>query len=221
MTIPLNNNTQAVMLPGKAGVLECAYDLPQNTTMLKGVAVIAHPNPQQGGTMDNKVVQTIARALLQLGYGTWRFNYRGVSLSQGSWDGGKGETDDMLTVIQHARHLPESKGTSLVLAGFSFGGYVTAKAAQQLAQMNQPAQQLILVGLAAGMYPIPDVPPDTLLIHGEQDELISLDILFNWCRPQQLPVTVIPGASHFFHGHLPLLKEIILKHQLSSTRNPA
>ncbi|MGL4668386.1 MAG: alpha/beta hydrolase [Saezia sp.] len=216
MSIPLNTNTRTVMLSGKAGQLECAYDMPQNESMPIGMAVIAHPNPQQGGSMDNKVVHTIARTLSLLGYMTWRFNYRGVSLSEGAWDNGQGETDDMLTVIEHVRNLPQAQNKPLLLAGFSFGGYVTANVAQRLAQMQAPAQQLILVGLATGMYNIPEVPQSTLVVHGEQDEIIPLAAVMDWCRSQQIPVTVIPGASHFFHGQLPVLKNIILGHRLNS-----
>lgn len=206
------------MLAGKAGALECAYDIPAQPAgnALAGTAIIAHPNPQQGGTMDNKVVHTMARALLQQGYIVWRFNYRGVSLSEGTWDNGNGETEDMLTVIQHAQSLPEAQNKPLVLAGFSFGAYITAKVAEQLTQTGMLMQQLILVGLAAGKYIIPAVPENTLVIHGEQDEVIPCENVMDWCRPQHIPVTVIPGASHFFHGQLPTLKNIILRFRLNS-----
>lgn len=213
MSIPLSPRTQSTALPSTVGMLECAWDLPSPTDhpTPEGFAVIAHPHPLHGGSMDNKVVHTIARSLLQLGYATWRFNFRGVGASEGSWDDGQGETIDMMNVIKHVKSLPQAANLPLVLAGFSFGAYITTKAAQQLAKANQQAQQLILVGIAADRYEPPHVPAKTIVIHGEQDDTVPLQSVFDWARPQHLPVIVIPGAGHFFHGQLPLLKDIILR----------
>lgn len=213
-SIPLNANTQMMMLEGKAGQIECAFDLPFDGAAINGIAVVSHPNPQHGGSMDNKVVHTIARALVQRGFVTWRYNYRGVGSSEGAWDNGVGETDDLLSVIDQACHSQNNCDKPLLLAGFSFGGYVTAKAIVELQKVEQAVQNVILVGVATGMYIVPEVPSDTLVIHGECDDVIPLKDVMDWCRPQHIPVTVVPGVGHFFHGQLPLLKEIILRDRL-------
>ena len=171
--------------------------------MPRGVVVLCHPHPQHGGTLDNKVVQTLARAFVQLGYTSVRFNFRGVGASQGVWDEGHGEVDDALAVI--AAHRQQD--LPLVLGGFSFGGYVASQAALKL---PTPAERLVLVGPAVQNFAVAPVPADTLVIHGETDDVVPLAAVFDWARPQALPVTVLPGAGHFFHGRLPVLKHIVL-----------
>jgi len=197
----MNSGTQRITLPGPAGELALAIDQPAAAPL--GVAVVCHPHPQHGGTMDNKVVQTLARAFVQLGYTSVRFNFRGVGGSAGSWDEGRGEVDDALAVITAQR----AAGRPLLLAGFSFGGYVASQAAARLAE---PATRLVLVGPAAVNFPVAPVPADTLVVHGELDDVVPLTAVFDWARPQALPVTVLPGAGHFFHGQLPVLKHIVL-----------
>jgi uncharacterized protein len=199
----MNSQTQHTRLIGPAGALECAIDQPAARPL--GVAVVCHPHPLFGGTMDNKVVQTLARAFVQLGYTSVCFNFRGIGQSQGVWDEGRGEVDDALAVVQ-AQRLP---GLPLVLAGFSFGGFVAAQAASRL-PIQEAAQRLVLVGPAVQNFTVPQVPGDTLVVHGESDEVVPLSAVFDWARPQHLPVTVIPGAVHFFHGQLAVLKQIVV-----------
>jgi alpha/beta superfamily hydrolase len=202
----MNAKTQRRSVAGPAGAIECAIDAP--TGAARGVAVVCHPHPQHGGTMDNKVVQTLARAFALLGYTAVRFNFRGVGASQGEWAGGAGEIDDALAVVAALR--PPAR--PLVLAGFSFGGYVASQAAARLGAAGAaPAERLVLVGPAASRFDMAAVPPDTLVIHGEADDVVPLAAVFDWARPQSLPVTVIPGAGHFFHGQLTLLKNLVVE----------
>lgn len=202
----MNSQTQKRHIAGPAGAIECAIDEPAQAHPLRGVVVICHPNPTQGGTMDNKVVQTLARAFVQLGYRAVRFNFRGIGASEGGWDEGRGEVDDALAVVAALREpaLP------LALAGFSFGGYVASRAAQRL-PAEAPAERLALVGPATSRFDTAPVPADTLVIHGEADDVVPLASVLDWARPQSLPVTVVPGVGHFFHGKLPLLKDIVLR----------
>ncbi len=198
-------------VPGPVGLIECAIDEPVLAAgaALRGVAVLCHPHPQFGGTLDNKVVQTLARAFLQLGYRAVRFNFRGVGGSAGSWDAGQGEIDDALAVIQAQRAA--APGLPLALGGFSFGAYVAAQAAARLAA-NAPVQRLVLVGPATSRFEMPaTVAPDTLVIHGEADDVVPLQATLDWARPQVLPVLVLPGVGHFFHGQLPLLKSQVVQ----------
>jgi alpha/beta superfamily hydrolase len=199
----MNAGTQRSSIAGPAGAIECATDSPAAAP--RGLAVICHPHPQHGGTMDNKVVQTMARAFVQLGYTSVRFNFRGIGASAGAWDEGRGEVDDACAVIA-AHHAP---GQPLVLAGFSFGGYVASQAALRLPPAAH-AERLVLVAPAVRNFEVAAVSAHTLVVHGEADDVVPLQALFDWARPQSLPVTVLPGAGHFFHGQLPVLKQIIL-----------
>lgn len=171
----------------------------------QAVAVVAHPLPVMGGTMDNKVVTTLARAFVELGYATLRFNFRGVGGSDGNFDEGNGETMDAIAAADFMRS--EFPDLPLLLAGFSFGAYVQARAAEEL----QP-RQLVLIAPAVGRYAMPKVAANTLLIHGDLDEVVSLQELLKWARPQHLPVIVLAGAEHFFHGRLTQLKQTVLQH---------
>jgi uncharacterized protein len=206
----MNPATRRVAVPGPAGTLECAIDEPAGA--VRGTAVLCHPHPLHGGTMDNKVVQTLARAVVPLGWRSVRFNFRGIGGSGGAWDDGRGEIDDAMAVIA-AEHEP---GTPLLLGGFSFGGYVAAHAAQRMAQQGSAVERLVLVAPAVLNFPPPPVAdllvaaPQTLLIHGEADDVVPLAALLEWARPAPLPLTLIPGAGHFFHGQLTLLKNLVL-----------
>lgn len=200
----MNAHTQRVECDGPAGAIECAVDAP--TAVSVGVAVVCHPHPQFGGTMDNKVVQTVARALLALGWTTVRFNFRGVGRSAGTWGDGIGEVGDALAVIAHHRSAPQP----LLVAGFSFGGYVAAEAASRLPEADRP-QRLLLVGPSTEKQNLPAVPADTVVIHGESDEVVPLAATLAWARPQALPVIVLPGVGHFFHGQLALLKRVVVQ----------
>ena len=208
----MNSATRRISVPGPAGAIECAVDLPAAQAPPRGVALVCHPHPQHGGTLDNKVVQTLARALLQLGYRTVRFNFRGVGASAGAWDEGRGEVDDACAVIAALRDegaAPGAAATPLVVAGFSFGGYVASQAAARLPE-GAKAERLVLVGPSTQKQQVAAVPADTLVIHGELDDVVPLAATLDWARPQSLPVVVVPGGGHFFHGQLPLLKSIVL-----------
>ena len=192
------------MIAGPAGAIECAIDQPAQAPA-RGVAVLCHPHPLHGGTLDNKVVQTLARALVGLGYTAVRFNFRGIGKSEGAWDEGRGEVDDALAVIAAHRQ----PGQALVVGGFSFGGYVASQAAARL-PANLAAERLVLIAPAVANFPMAAVPADTLVVHGETDDVVPLAACFDWARPLALPVTVLPGAGHFFHGALPVLKQIVV-----------
>lgn len=209
----MNRETRLVAIDGPAGAIACAIDEPAAAP--RGVAVLCHPHPQHGGTMDNKVVQTLARAFLQLGYRVVRFNFRGVGASGGAWDEGRGEVDDALAVIAAHRDpdLP------LALGGFSFGGFVAATAATRLAEAER-AERLVLVGPATSRFQVPAVPADTVVIHGEADDVVPLAATLDWARPQALPVIVFPGVGHFFHGQLTLLKNQVVQAWHRSPNSP-
>lgn len=198
-----------LMIDGPQGQLETIVLEPSGP--VRGIALIAHPNPLHGGTNHNKVVQTLARCCVRQGYVAYCPNLRGVGASAGQHDYGIGETDDMLAVAafarqQHGMHLP------LVLGGFSFGSFVQSRAWPAL----QP-QQIFLVGPATSRYAMPEVPAHTVIIHGEQDEVIPLQSVFEWARPQHLPVIVVPGVGHFFHGRLKQLQDLILNNWREAT----
>ena len=212
----MNVTTQKSLISGLAGAVEIAIDQPDAAVTGKstrGVAVIAHPHPLFGGTMDNKVVQTLARAFVASGWTTLRFNFRGVGASAGTHDEGRGETDDYLAVVAHGLVL--SGASSLALAGFSFGAFVTTHAAARLVS-TRAIDALVLVGTSvsrAAAAPIEaSLHPQTLTIHGETDDTVLLSDVMGWARPQALPVTVVPGCGHFFHGQLPLLKGLVTRH---------
>ena len=194
---------ERLVIAGPAGALET--DLNDPGEPRRGIALIAHPNPVQGGTKDNKVVTTLAKSFFGMGYIAVRPNFRGVGASAGSFDQGHGETEDLIAVARYATgrygDLP------LLLAGFSFGAFVQTRVAQKLS-----AAKLVLVGPAVNRFPAATVPADTLVIHGEVDDVVPLAAVFDWARPQQLPVVVVPGGEHFFHGKLHLLAQIVQRH---------
>ena len=205
----MNSATQSLILQGQAGPIEALCDAPVQGA-IRGTAVIAHPHPLFGGTMQNKVVQTLARAFVQCGWQAVRFNFRGVGASTGAYDEGRGEAADMLAVIDQV-----ASSGPLALAGFSFGAFVTSHVARTLVPVRG-LDKLVLVGTAASRFEVAPVVPElheqTLVLHGEQDDTVSLASVMDWARPQSLPVTVIPGVEHFFHGQLPLLKTLVARH---------
>jgi len=204
----MNAQTEYLLQEGPAGALEVAMDRPSGDAI--GVAVLAHPHPLHGGTLSNKVVQTLARACVLAGWTAVRFNFRGVGRSEGVYDEGRGELADLLSVIEKQAPLGP-----LCLAGFSFGAFVTSHAAGQL-QAQREIRRLVLVGTAASRFEVAPVAaelhPHTLVIHGEHDDTVPLASVMDWARPQALPVLVVPGGGHFFHGQLPLLRELVLRH---------
>jgi uncharacterized protein len=197
----LNPRTLKQIVAGPAGDLVCAID--EAEAPARGLAVICHPHPQHGGTMDNKVVVTLARAFLQCGWRVVRFNFRGIGGSAGAWDEGRGEIDDALAVARALRQGSEP----LAMAGFSFGAYIASHAAA-----NLEARPLVLIGPATQNFTVAAVPQGTLVIHGEADEVVPLSATLDWARPQSQPVVVVPGGGHFFHGQLPLLKDLVVLH---------
>ena len=205
----MNAATQSLTLQGKAGAIEALLDTPTDLAVV-GTAVIAHPHPLFGGTMQNKVVQTMARAFVQCGWQAVRFNFRGVGASAGTYDEGRGEAEDMLALVGQV--APQGP---LALAGFSFGAFVTSHVAQSLGSVRS-LDKLVLVGTAASRFDVAPVASDlhdrTLVLHGERDDTVPLASVMDWARPQSLPVTVIPGVEHFFHGQLPLLKSLVARH---------
>jgi alpha/beta superfamily hydrolase len=208
----MNLATQSLTFQGVAGSLEALRDVPPDG-LVRGTVVIAHPHPLFGGTMQNKVVQTLARAFVQCGWQAVRFNFRGVGASAGVYDEGRGEAADMLSVIEQV--APDGP---LALAGFSFGAFVTSHVVQAV-HAQRPVDKLVLVGTAVSRFTVAPVAPElherTLVIHGEQDDTVALSSVMDWARPQTLPVTVIPGVEHFFHGQLPLLRSLVVRHLLA------
>jgi alpha/beta superfamily hydrolase len=187
-------------IAGPAGQLEVALNVPHDP--YAGLALIAHPNPVEGGTLDNKVVHTLAKTFFALSYVAVRFNYRGVGASEGSFDNGNGETEDALAVLRHARDRIGDR--PIVLAGFSFGGFIASRVAKTIT-----AERLVLIAPAVGRFAVEGVSADTIVIHGEEDDVVPLAEVFDWARPQQLPITVFPGCGHFFHGRLPQLSRVV------------
>ena len=194
---------ERVLVEGPAGAIET--DLNDPGAERRSIALIAHPNPVQGGTKDNKVVTTLAKVFYSLGCVSARPNFRGVGASTGTHDGGAGETEDLLAVAAYLRG--RYGALPLTLAGFSFGGFVQTRVAQRVA-----AERLVLVGPAVNRFKTESVRPDTLVIHGEHDDVVPLTDVFDWARPQQLPVVVVPGGEHFFHGRLNVLAQIVARY---------
>jgi uncharacterized protein len=198
----MRSSTRREMIAGPAGKIECVVDEPAGASP-RGVALVAHPHPLHGGTLDNKVAQTLARAFVELGYAAWRPNFRGVGASEGVHDEGRGELEDLAAVLAHAR------AERPVLAGFSFGAAVQTRLAQRLAGEGNAPSRMVVVGLAVNHLEVPPVPAGTILIHGEEDSTVPLADVFAWARPQDLPVVVVPGADHFFHRRLHILRAIV------------
>jgi uncharacterized protein len=205
----VNSQTQRLVLQGEAGSIEALSDLPEGNS--KGSAIICHPHPLFGGTMDNKVVQTLARAFVQTGWTAVRFNFRGVGQSGGMYDEGRGEADDLRELIKQLAPA----GSALAIAGFSFGSFVVSQVLQEAAQSHD-LQKLVMVGTAASRFAVANIPAELheklLVVHGEQDDTVPLSSVMDWARPQVIPVTVVPGGGHFFHGQLPLLRGLVARH---------
>jgi len=190
-------------IPAPSGVLHGVVHMPQGEP--RAIAVVAHPLPIMGGTMDNKIVTTLVKTFADLGFVAVRFNFRGVGESTGVYDEGNGEVEDVLAIVKYS--MQEFGPLPLILSGFSFGGHVQARAAEKL-----KPQKLVLIAPAVGRFAMPHVPADTLLIHGEMDEVVSLSDVLAWARPQHLPVVVVPEATHYFHGYLHQIKAIVTHH---------
>ena len=225
----MNSRTKIIHIDGIVGSIEMSIDLPDELKndpafAIRGLALVAHPHPLMGGTMDNKVAATMARAFNQLGYVSVRPNFRGVGGTAGVHDDGAGELEDLVHVTDWMR-TPASwtsfeatasqawvsnvPALPLVVSGFSFGSFVGSHLVQKLIELGRPAERLVMVGSAAGKWTLAQVPADTILIHGELDETIPLIDVLDWARPQELTVQVVPGADHFFHRRLHCIRNII------------
>ena len=203
--------TRRIIVDGAAGPIEVALDEPPAERVVRGTALIAHPHPLFGGTMDNKVVQTLARAANQCGWRALRFNFRGVGGSGGVHDHGNGETQDMLHVLDTL--APQGYW---VLGGFSFGAFVGSRVLTEQARRCRLPTSIVWVGTAVARFAVEPVPAEcaerVLLVHGESDDTVPLAGVMDWARPQGLPVTVFPGGGHFFHGQLPQLRNLVARH---------
>ncbi|TAG26803.1 MAG: alpha/beta hydrolase [Burkholderiales bacterium] len=208
----MNSQTERLMLQGAAGQVEALRDVPEGSS--KGIAIICHPHPLFGGTMDNKVVQTLARAFVQTGWTALRFNFRGIGQSAGVYDEGRGEADDLRALIKQLAPMR----SALALSGFSFGSFVASQVMQEAAQSHD-LQKIVMVGTAASRFAVASIPAELheklLVVHGEQDDTVPLASVMDWARPQVIPVTVVPGGGHFFHGQLPLLRGLVARHLVS------
>lgn len=202
--------TETALINGPDGPIELIIDTPDQ---VRGIALVCHPHPLFHGANTNKVAHTLARVFRDMGYAALRPNFRGVGKSVGSHDNGGAETEDMLAVIAWAQS--RWGGLPLALGGFSFGAYVQTRVAARLADSITPPGRIVLVGTAAGevtgarSYTTQPVPKDSLIIHGERDETVALANVMEWAEPQELPVVVVPGADHFFHGKLHIIRSII------------
>ena len=226
------SRTIKINFQGPVGLIEASLDLPDelrhapSSYKPRGIALVAHPHPLLGGTMDNKVAQTLARTFAQLGYVTLRPNFRGVGATEGVHDDGKGEAQDLLAVIAWMKDpfswqgIKELEGHAwpqlveelpLAMAGFSFGSYVSSYVVKELTEKNEAPERLIMVGSATSKWNVAPVPKDTIVIHGEVDDVIPLTSVLDWARPQELTVQVIPGADHFFHRKLHCIRDLIVR----------
>ena len=191
-----------IIINGAAGKIEAKINFPVDWPACGGCMLIAHPHPLQGGTFDNKVVHTLARAALSAGFAAVRFNFRGVGESDGSYDEGIGEVDDMISVAENV--FSHYQFGHKIFAGFSFGGYVASRACSGLG-----IDRLVLVAPAVGRFEMGVVPKNTLVIHGKDDDVVRLSDVFSWAEACDLPVTVFPKVGHFFHGKLIPLQKLV------------
>lgn len=202
---------ERLLLPGPAGALEAVFEVPAGFTGQR-IALVCHPHPLFGGTMENKVVVICARALQEQGYATLRFNFRGVGQSAGSWDLGKGEAEDAVAAAAALQaRWPDAE---LLVAGFSFGAYVATQLATRL-----PVRQVITIAPPVQRFDfstlaVPQCP--WLVVQGDQDELVDHEAVLAWTRSlQPAPeVVILPGAEHFFHGRLNDLRAALQEHLL-------
>jgi len=205
--------TTVEFMEGPAGALEVLVDAPASAP--RGLAVVTHPHPQQGGDATHKVPHLLARTLRDAGWLALRPNFRGVGGSAGQHDEGEGETEDVLAICAMLREC--HPGLPLLLAGFSFGAFVQAKAAHALQQSSDPPWRCFLAGMPFGdvhagrSYDTPRGLRETTVVHGELDERVALAAIFEWARPDTQPVIVVPGADHFFTGRLPALRALLAR----------
>lgn len=196
-----------LIINGPAGNLELLAEEPENITANSPIAIICHPHPLYGGTMQNKVVHTIAKACLELGMPAIRFNFRGVGKSEGHFEHGLGEQQDCIAVATWVREQYPDR--PIWLAGFSFGSFVAYQAFTEI-----KAQRLLLVAPAVGLFqfkPMDNINIPWCVIQGKEDEITPPDSVEAWVKSQAVPPKFfyLDDVSHFFHGKLNLLREII------------
>jgi alpha/beta superfamily hydrolase len=203
-----------VLLDGPVGKLEVFVDRPRADPL--AVALVLHPHPSQGGTAEHKLPATLAKALVDAGFLVLRPNFRGVGRSEGEHASAAGEADDIRQLVDAVRaHLGELE---LALIGFSFGAFVAAKVAKQMAEAGHPIRRVALVSLPYGpvrtgqAYDTPSGIPGALVVHGERDDRVPLVAVLDWARLDGQPVVVIPGADHFFKGRLVTLRSLVVDH---------
>jgi alpha/beta superfamily hydrolase len=199
---------EAVTLAGAAGALEALLELPAAPQLPRGIAIVCHPHPLHGGTLHNKVVHTLARAALALGYAALRFNFRGVGVSAGNYDDGRGETDDALVAVAWSQ--ARWPGLPLLLAGFSFGGAVAIRAAVTAmpAALVTVAPAVDRVSVDAQV--LPNCP--WLIVMGDADEVVDPAVVLRWVAAHagSARLVSLPGVGHFFHGALAELQAAVL-----------
>lgn len=202
---------QAPLFETRQGNMELLVDVPG--APLKGIALIAHPQPLLGGSARHKIPFSLARALSDDAWLAIRPNFRGVGRSEGEHDQGEGESDDLLCLVHALRDVWPALPIALI--GFSFGAYVQARVANALAQSGQPAEYVVLLGLPVGLVPdgrfyaTPSLASDTLLIHGEHDEHAPLALLSAHVRKPPIPIVMVPGADHFFSNGMAQLLALV------------
>ena len=199
---------------GGAGLIDCALDWPEENQPVIGWALVLHPHPLHGGARNNKVVTTMSRAATQLGLVVVRPDFRGVGLSEGSFDEGRGESADMQALVQQfSEQYPTIAAGHFALGGFSFGSSIAAQLYSLLAQSGQRTpESLVLAGSAVARFRhLPElvVPDFTYLVHGETDDVVPLSEGMDFAKEHDLAVSVIPDTGHFFHGKLILLRELV------------
>ena len=196
---------ERVMVEGAAGPIETDLNDPGHDR--RGIALIAHPNPLQGGTKDNKVVTTLAKTFYNLRYVAARPNFRGVGASAGAHDGGRWRDATICVAVADVRCASATVATRSSLPGFR-----SAASCRRASRNASTANGMVLVGPAVNRFAAEEVPADTLVIHGEHDDVVPLQAVLDWARPQHLPIVVVPGGEHFFHGRLNLLAQIVMRY---------
>ena len=207
----------ALTIPGPVGDLQAIVTCSETSANdRQNVSIVCHPHSLMGGTMNNKVVHTVARARRDLGHVVVRFNFRGVEKSEGAYADGIGEQDDLLAVLAWVtRQMLEAK---LHLAGFSFGAFVSAATCQRAIEQDFPIEDLLLVAPAVVNYPFDKLTQFSCpltLIYGDADEVVDSDEIKSWYQQvsSTKQVHCLAGAGHFFHGRLVEVKKLLLNDQ--------
>ncbi len=198
---------EVLTLAGPAGQIEARLEFPDGSESPRVFGVACHPHSLKGGTMDNKVTHTLARAMVECGAPAFRFNFRGVGASGGAFDRGRGEADDLAAVVEEGRR--RFPGAALWLGGFSFGAFVALRAARQVAPEKLIAIAPPVVGYGLGDVDSPDC--EWMLAQGDADDVVPPDAVLSWAaaQPRQPRLHVLAGAGHFFHGRLHELKPLL------------